>query len=113
MLTDRKEQLYIIAIQNLRRRVHFQQLTHELDTRYISERQFEKELKQNRAKYAITCTPLEDESDIHLIRDIINKIGNDDYSTSDVGELFSISTVPVDPFLELKNKILNGNHDTE
>ena len=105
MLTDRKEQLYITAIQNLRKQLHYRELHEEFEKNEITEDEFTKQLEENGDKYVINVTPIEDENDIYLIQDIIEKIGNDEYSTSDVGDLFSISTIPVDPFLKLKEKL--------
>ena len=98
-MNKRKEELYIIAIKNLVKEVNFLRLTDDLEKELISDDEFESELKDNSNKYVIDLLPLENKSDVDLIKDIINKIGNNDYSVDDVGQLFSIDTIKTNPFI--------------
>ena len=74
-MNKRKEELYIIAIKNLVKEVNFLRLTDDLEKELISDDEFESELKDNSNKYVIDLLPLENKSDVDLIKDIINKIG--------------------------------------
>jgi len=96
---DRKEELYIIALQNQRKYIHFLRLNSDLEHNDISEEEYDKELKENEDKYVVKLLPIQDPKDIDIIKDIINKIGNDNYSTTDVGELFSIDAISKNPFI--------------
>ena len=73
-------------------------LTAELCDKQISDEEFEKEILKNEDRYVIQIKPIQSVDDVEIIKDIVERIGNDNYSTTDVGELFSIDAVTCNPF---------------
>ncbi len=96
-MNDRKEKLYVLAIQNLRKQIAF----HNLYGCNVNpnDEEIDYELEKNPDKYIISLNMIPTEEDIEMIKDIMLKVGyDDDTSISDVGEMFSIDTIFKNPF---------------
>lgn len=89
-LSKEKECLYIIAIENLLKRINFSELLQEVDNKSITYKDFLDEIEKNPKRYVIELN--NNEFDFKVIADIISKIDPSikDLSTSDVSEMFSI-----------------------
>jgi len=79
----------VIAIRNLIKKNEYLQLHLQLSQNLIDEKEFEDEVKHNEEKYLIRLSPLKNSNEIHIISDIVKKVGVD-MSIDDVGEIFSI-----------------------
>jgi len=85
----RKEFFYVEAIRNLRKKIRFMNLNFEFQNDDITENEFENELKENESKYFVHVSLLKSEADFYILKDIVEKI-NDDLTTDDVADIFSI-----------------------
>jgi hypothetical protein len=85
----RKEDLCITAIKNLIKKVNFLQLINQLNEGGLTERKFQKELKQYPSKYIIETDYLKFIDDVSVISEIVEKVGIEQ-SIDEVAEMFSI-----------------------
>jgi hypothetical protein len=85
----RKEDLFLTAIRNLRKKINFISLNNEYQNGDISEDEFEKELEVNQHKYVVNVSALKDKIDLEILQEIIPKI-DDDITIDEAAEVFSI-----------------------
>jgi len=87
----KKEDYYIIAVRNLRKKINFLRLNNDFNNEEISDEEYSQEIENNPNKYIIDIKYLSDPNEIHCVNDIINRIGGD-FTYDEVGELLSIDT---------------------
>jgi len=85
----RKEELFITAIRNLRKKISWITLNNDFQNGDISEKEFDHELEQYPHKYIIDVKLLSNEADINILHDIIIKV-DDGFTIDDVSEVFSL-----------------------
>lgn len=87
-----KENLYIIAIENLLKRINFLELLQENSNKSITYEDFLNEIERNPKKYTVEIKSNNNPNILKIISEIILKIDPSikDFSTSDVLEMFSI-----------------------
>jgi len=86
---NKKEDFYITAIRNLRKKIRFMNLNFDYQNDDITEQEFEQELKDNQSKYFVNISLLKDEVDLSIIREIVGKI-DDNLTINDISDIFSI-----------------------
>lgn len=99
-----KEELMLQAMKNLYKEIDFKSLVYQLDTKQITDEEYDKELKDNESKYVID-TPSRKASleELSNIIKIVEDLGRTDLMcVDDVEQLFGLS---IDP--ELLNFIKN------
>jgi hypothetical protein len=92
MYAQKNESLLIGAIRNFIRKMNFDELNESLRDAEITIEQYQKELRENKDKYAITLYDVTDKEEVlHIIR-LMNRIGHDlrEFTTSEVAEMFSV-----------------------
>lgn len=86
---ERKEELFITALNNLLKRAEFLQLSAQLSSNELTEEEFDNEIESNPGKYVVNINYLENERDIEIISSIVQKLDRP-ISMDDVAEIFSI-----------------------
>lgn len=89
---EKKENLYITAIRNFLRKENFSELNQSLLNEQITEDEFEKQLDEYEDKYVIVLKDVNQDEDVKLIAQLVEKIGYDlrDFSVGDISEMFSL-----------------------
>lgn len=90
---------YVVAIRNLLKKNEFLQLSLQLSEKLVSEEEFDLEIEKNPDKYIIQMKNLEHPIQLHVISNVINKIGKS-FTTDEVSELFSIDSRSIDSELK-------------
>lgn len=98
----KRETFLITAFRNLLKKNDFLQLSSELSSDVISDEEFNEELERNPSKYIIDVQRMNDSYDLHIISDIIQKVGVE-ISIDEVAEIFSLEYQSVQLVL---NKLL-------
>ena len=89
----------IVAIRNLIKKNEFLQLSIQLSEKLISEFEFEAEIEQNPSKYIIEMNSHIDISHLHVISNILTKIGTS-FNVDEVSELFSLDSRSINDALK-------------
>ena len=98
---DKKENLYLTAVDNLIKKNDFLQLTIQLDQELISEEEFRDELERNEIKYLIKMNPEPENVDFKILTEILSKL-NREFTSDDASELFSIPLDNINNYIESK-----------
>jgi len=86
----RKEEFYLVAINNLLKKSDFLQLSLQHAEKVLTDEEFENELDSNSEKYLIDLHEFSEPSDINVIGDIVNQIERD-FTVDEVSEIFSVT----------------------
>lgn len=86
----KKENYFVLAINNLVKKSDFLQLSLQHAERIISDEEFENELENNSDKYIIDLKEIEDNIDINIVSEIVAKLDRE-FTIDEVCELFSIA----------------------
>lgn len=85
----RKEEFFVTAIKNLRKKINFIILNNEFQNGDITDIDFEKEIEENPDKYVVTVDNLQNEHDLEILHEVITKV-NEHFSIDEISEVFSI-----------------------
>lgn len=91
---NRKEDFFINAIKNLRKKINFISLYNEFQNGDISDADFEKEIELNPDKYVVTVDNVKDNEDLMILHEVISKV-NENLSIDEISEIFSIDLTGV------------------
>lgn len=96
---NKKEKLFLTAVDNLIKKNDFLQLTIQLDQELISDEEFQEEIENNEQKYLIIMNVNYNENDFKLAAEILPKLGRN-FSVDEVSELFSIPIENIHTYLD-------------
>jgi hypothetical protein len=101
-LHELRENYCITAIQNLRKKNEFLQLSLDFAESSITEEEFESEVENNPEKYVIDLKELDNFNHLPVISSILEKVGGE-FNSGDVSDLFSIDIRSLNKHLKLLN----------
>jgi hypothetical protein len=104
---DIKEDYFIRAIKNLRKKNEYLQLTLQFEQELISDDEFYDELDNNEDKYLIKIDHSFDNSKFKYINQIIQKLDSD-FSSDEIAEMFSVPIESVNQYIDCHLKELRG-----
>ena len=91
----KKEKYFVVALQNLLKKINYLQLSLQVAEGQITDIEYETELHKNMQNYIIDINYQEDISDLKIISDIVSQIDNN-FSVDEISELFSIDTLSLE-----------------
>ena len=101
-----KENLYVLAIENLLKQKEYLNLYYQASQDLITNEEFNEELERNEHKYLIKINDKIELKNIRLLSNIVDKI-KFDLSEDDLSEIFAVNPILISNILESKYKNRN------
>lgn len=86
---DRKEELYVTAIKNLRKKINYISLNNEFQNGEISDEEYDTEIEKNAEKYVVNVKQIKDDFELEVLFDVVDKI-KEPFNEDEIAEIFSL-----------------------